>query len=375
MKVALVYDRVNKWGGAERVLLALKEIFPDAHLYTSVYDPKNAPWAKSFKIKTSFLQRFSFTRNRHELLATLMPLVFESFNFDDYDVVISITSESAKGIFTKPHTRHICICLTPTRYLWSGYDEYFKNKLLRFFTKPLVLYLRHWDKKASRRPDEIIAISSNVRDRIKKYYGLDSKIIYPPLTIGSSGKKKSGNKDKGYFLVVSRLVPYKRVDLAVRAATKLGFPLKVIGVGSELEMLQGIAGPTVEFLGKVNDFKLVEYYQNAKALIFPGIEDFGLVMVEAQSLGKPVIAFGQGGAKEIVISGKTGELFKEQNPESLMEVLKNFNSARYNSKDCIDNTERFSYMRFEEEMLKVLGIQDKVQGKPFTNVQGKYNKD
>src|SRR3989338_8390229 len=190
MKVALVYDRVNKWGGAERVLLALHELFPDAPLYTSVYDRKKASWADVFDpsagsgqgIKTSFLQKIPFS-TRHELFAALMPLAFESFSFDEYDLVISVTSEAAKGIITKPKTMHICYCLTPTRYLWSGYNDYFKNPYFRFISKPLVSYLRFWDKIAAQRPDAYIAISKEVQGRIKKYYGRESTVIYPSVTL------------------------------------------------------------------------------------------------------------------------------------------------------------------------------------------------
>src|SRR5579883_623792 len=223
MKVALVYDRINKWGGAERVLLALHEIFPDAPLYTSVYNPELAPWAKDFTVKTSFLQNFPYASSHHEMLATLMPIAFESFSFDEYDLVISVTSEAAKGIITPPHTKHICICLTPTRYLWSGYDTYFSNSTFKLLTKPIVQYLRTWDKTVAQRPDAYIAISEEVQRRIKKYYERDSVVIYPPLSLTSHvapfkkkrkhilRKKTTGN----YFLIVSRLVPYKRVDIAV----------------------------------------------------------------------------------------------------------------------------------------------------------------
>jgi hypothetical protein len=183
MKVAIVYDRVNKWGGAERVLLTLHEMFPEAPLYTSVYDPKGAHWAKAFpKIYTSFLQKFFLAKSNHEFYALLLPMAFESFNFDKYDLVISVTSEAAKGIITKPGTRHICYCLTPTRYLWSGYEEYFENRILRFVTKPFVNYLRKWDEIVAQRPDEIIAISTAVQERIKKYYNRESKIVFPPAT-------------------------------------------------------------------------------------------------------------------------------------------------------------------------------------------------
>src|SRR5258708_777508 len=212
MKVALVYDRINKWGGAERILLALHEIFPEAPLYTSVYNSELAPWASIFTIKTSFLQKFPKASSHHEMLATLMPVAFESFSFDEYDLVISITSEAAKGIITKTTTKHICICLTPTRYLWSGYNTYFSKSVFKNISKPIVHYLKKWDRVAAQRPDAYIAISQEVQKRIKKYYGRDSVIIYPPLTIESKGKKNPENQKQitdNYFLVVSRLVPYK----------------------------------------------------------------------------------------------------------------------------------------------------------------------
>src|SRR5579872_110897 len=181
MKVALVYDRVNKWGGAERILLALNKLFPDAPLYTSVYNPKTAIWANTFVVKPSFLQRFPFALSAHERYPLFMPLAFESFDFRGYDLVISVTSEAAKGIITGTKTKHICYCLTPTRYLWSGYNDYFKNRLFKFLTRPLVSYLRIWDVIAAKRPDGFFAISEEVRARVKKYYGQDATVIHPPV--------------------------------------------------------------------------------------------------------------------------------------------------------------------------------------------------
>ncbi len=183
MKVALVYDRVNKWGGAERVLLALKSLFPDAPLYTSVYNSDNAKWAEVFSVKSSFLQKFPGARKLHEYYAPLMPMAFESFDFSEFDAVISVTSEAAKGIITKPETFHLCVCLTPTRYLWSGYDEYFKNPVLKFVSWPVVRYLKMWDKIAAQRPDQIVSISETVRDRVEKYYNRSSEVIYPPSSV------------------------------------------------------------------------------------------------------------------------------------------------------------------------------------------------
>jgi glycosyltransferase involved in cell wall biosynthesis len=282
MKTALVYDRVNKWGGAERVLLALHKIFSEAPLYTSVYNKEKAPWADVFDIRTSFLQNFPKAQTSHELYAVLMPMAFESFNFDEYDLVISVTSEAAKGIITKPKTLHVCYCLTPTRYLWSGYNDYFRSSLFKLLSKPAVTYLRSWDKIAAQRPDEYIAISGEVQDRIKRYYNRESEIIYPPLQLKSQISNLKSQND--YFLVVSRLTNfYKRVDIAIKACNDLKLPLKIVGEGADAENLKSLAGPTVEFLGNLSDFQLSNYYKNCKALIFPGREDFGLVMAEAQT--------------------------------------------------------------------------------------------
>lgn len=357
MRVALVYDRVNKWGGAERVLLALQKLFPQSDLFTSVYDKKGAFWAKKFnKITSSFLQKIPYAKKTHELFAVFMPLSFEQFSFDGYDLVISVTSEAAKGIITKPGTRHVCICLTPTRYLWSGYKDYFNNPILRFIAKPLISYLREWDRIASMRPDSYIAISETVQKRIKRYYDRPSILINPPLTLDLpmlSLKKKRKNP-KGYFLIVSRLVAYKRIDLAVLAANELSFPLIIIGEGSEAAHLKSIAGPTVQFLGRVSDEKLVYYYDNCIAFLFPGKEDFGLTMVEAQGCGKPVVAYKKGGAREIIIEGATGEFFEEQTVESLVGLLKRFNSADYNTIACMRNAKRFSYDVFSRKITKFL---------------------
>lgn len=351
MKVALVYDRVNKWGGAERVLLALNKIFPDADLFTSVYNSKKAKWANIFNVKYSFLQKFPLAKSSHEFYASLMPIAFESFNFDSYDLVISVTSEAAKGIITKPGTKHICYLLTPTRYLWSGYDDYFRSSVLRFFSTPVVAYLRFWDKIAAKRPDKYIAISTEVKNRIKKYYQEDSEIIYPPLMISQS---KTNEKTGDFFLVVSRFVYYKRVDIVIKAFNKLKLPLKIAGSGAEGKNLKKIAKPNIEFLGDLTDEKLSYYYENCRGLIFPGIEDFGLTMVEAQSFGKPVIAFRGGGAIDIIKEGITGEFFSEQIPESIIKSMEIFKNKGYNSKLCKENALRFSFETFRNKMLKTV---------------------
>ncbi len=361
MKVALVYDRINKWGGAERVLLALHKLFPDAPIYTSVYHKESAKWAKEFEVKTSFLQIAPFLRKHNDLLAILMPVAFESFSFDEYDLVISVTSESAKGIITKPGTVHICYCLTPTRYLWSGYEEYFRSSFAKLISTPAVNYLKKWEMHGSARPDHYVAISTEVKNRIKKYYGRDAEILFPPVFIKKSKKRKK--IDENYFLLVSRLSRfsyYKKVDLAVETFNKTNLILKIVGSGSLLGSMKKRAKGNIEFVGHISDDELGDYYENSRALIFPGLEDFGLVMAEAQSYGAPVIAYKAGGALDIVKEGKTGEFFKDQNPDSLMLALKKFNKSIYNKADIIENSERFSYNTFKSGIEKLLSGKIKI---------------
>ena len=356
MKVAVVYDRVNKIGGAERVLTSLGEIFPKSTLFTSIYNKDKTPWTKNFKVQTSFIQKIPFLNSRHELIPYLMPLAFESFSFDGYDLVISVTSEASKGVIVSSAIPHVCICLTPTRYLWSGYKEYFKNPILKYGTMPIVWYLKKWDLLASTRPDAYIAISETVKRRIKKYYKRDSTVIYPPsdLLFKKSGLKSQKPSEKNYFLVVSRLVEYKKVDIAVKACTKLKLPLVVIGEGDSKEKLEAISGDTIVFKNKVSDSQLIAYYKNCRALLFPGEEDFGITMVEVQSAGKPVIAYKAGGALEIVRQGVTGIFFEKQSVASLSKVLIKFKDSRYNSKDCRKNAQRFSEKKFKGELLDFL---------------------
>lgn len=358
--MALVYDRVNKFGGAERVLLSLHTLFPKAPLYTSVYNQKTAPWAKVFKVKTSFLQKIPLARRFHEYFAILMPAAFESFDFSQYDLVISITSEAAKGIRTSGKTIHLCYCLTPTRYLWSGYDKYFENPLLRIISYPMVWYLRRWDKKAAKRPDIMVAISKEVQKRIKRYYKRDVQVIYPPVQIPHakfqvlSKRSKYPIQNFQYFLVVSRLVPYKRIDLAIKAFNELQLPLKIIGTGSEFFKLKQMSGPTIEFLGNLTDEQLLGYYKKCVALIFPGFEDFGLVIVEVQRFGKPVIAYRGGGAVETMMHGKTGLLFYPQTKKALVDAVKRLKKKKFNPKISKQNAMRFNETTFIKNLKRII---------------------
>jgi glycosyltransferase involved in cell wall biosynthesis len=361
MKVAIVYDRVNKWGGAERVLLSLHEIFPKAPLYTSVYDSKGAPWAKVFpEIKTSFLQKIPFAKSNHEILPVFMPLAFESFDFSDFDLVISVTSEAAKGIKIRPGTYHLCYCLTPTRYLWSGYNDYFRDTVFKGITKPIVSILRKWDKEAADRPDKIVAISTEVQKRIKKYYKRDSEIIFPPVgkLPSSEGRQKTNykkqNTNSKYFLLVGRLVGYKKVDLAIQAFNELNLPLIIVGTGRDEKKLRKISNKNIHFAGKVSEKELVNYYQNAKALIMPQEEDFGIVSIEAQSYGVPVIAYGKGGALDTVTSGKTGVFFNSQTVKSLMQAVKKFDKMHFSERIIKANVQRFSKQVFRRRLQETL---------------------
>lgn len=359
LKIAFVYDRVNKLGGAERVLTAFHDIWPDAPLYTAVYDSVRAQWAHVFLVKPSFLGHFPFAKHHHEFYPWLTPMAFESFSFDEYDVVISVTSAEAKDIITKPQTLHVCYCLTPTRYLWSGYDLYRKNPAIGIpnwitahsFEQSASL-LRRWDLIASTRPDAYIAISKIVATRIQMYYQKQvDKIIYPPVDIEtfSYRKKKNSQKDD-YFLVVSRLVPYKRMDVIIDAFNELGWPLIIVGDGFERTMLESRAKQNIRFVGELEDQELVHYYRSCRGYVAAAEEDFGIAAVEAQACGKPVIAYQESGISEVVRAGQTGLLFDHQSSASLVSALKMFNRQCYDSASCVANAKRFSTERFKKEM-------------------------
>jgi len=358
MKVALVYDRVNKIGGAERVLIALHELWPEAPLYTAVYDPGNAPWAQSFDVRTTFLQHIPFAKNHHEWFAWLTPFAFGSLSFDEYDVVISVTSAEAKGIITKPHTLHICYCLTPTRYLWSAKDTYKKNTgfgvfhaLVQQAFSLLLPTLQEWDQIASQRPDRYIAISRHVKRRIEDYYEREADaVIYPPVDTDFFQPSKNEKEVSDFYLLVSRLVPYKRADIVIRACSNLKKRLVVIGDGNEKQELQRMAGPTVEFIpGNLTDQAIFRYYQKCRAFLFAGEEDFGIVAAEAQACGKPVIAYKRSGISEIIREGITGLTFQTQSVDSLEEVIRQFEKRTFSGEACRKNALRFGKKRFQKE--------------------------
>lgn len=346
MKVALVYDRINKIGGAERVLSSLTRIYPEAPLFTAVYHKKRARWAKNIQIYESFLRFFPFARSHHEWYPYVTPFAFEQFDFTGFDVVISITSADAKGIITQPDTLHICYCLTPTRYLWSHHTTYFRNKLFRFISQPLVYILQKWDYLAATRPDIFISISQTVKRRVQAYYARKSLVIYPPVDIDffAPTLKKS---PKDYYLLVARLVPYKRIDIVIAAFNKLGKPLVIIGKGLDAYRLRTMAKSNISFVHSLTDQQLLEYYQNCRALIFAQEEDFGLTAVEALACGTPVIAYNKGGASEIIIDGETGVLFTQQTSAAIIQAVKSFETTQYNSNACRKSILRFARKNFE----------------------------
>ncbi|HUC87253.1 MAG TPA: glycosyltransferase [Candidatus Saccharimonadales bacterium] len=335
-RVAIVHDWLTNQGGAERVVMALHKAYPEAPIYTSVYEPKTLPEFNSLDVNTSFLQHWPFSRSKHQLYPLLRTIAFESFDFSDYDVVISSCSAEAKGIITGPQTLHICYLYTPTRYYWSGYEEYMRDPgfgilspLVRLIMPRLVASMRRWDLAAASRPDTYVTQSRYVADRIAKYYGRKATPVIPPPT--NIDRFSLATSSKAGFLVVSRLVPYKRVDLAIEACNRLGLPLTVIGGGTELARLQGLAGPTVQVVGRRSDAEIAKAYAQAAAFIFTAEEDYGITPLEAMAAGTPVIAFGNGGATETVIDGVTGSFFAEQTVESLVQVLKNFDSSNYDA--------------------------------------------
>jgi glycosyltransferase involved in cell wall biosynthesis len=361
MRVALVHDYLVEYGGAERVLEALHEIWPKAPLYTAYFNPRGlGPHAKKFddwEIKISWARYLPGLPEMLSPYRLFAPLFFESFDFSDFEVVISSTdSYFAKSIITKPETLHICYCHTPPRALYSYPVGFQWRKFFptRVFSKISTHFLRIIDYLAAQRVDFFIANSKNTAARIKKFYRREARVIYPPVDVEKIRNSKFEIRNSGdYFLFVSRLGKEKRADLAVRACSKLALPLRVVGGGPEEKRLKTIAGSTVEFLGHLSDERLWQAFADCQAVIFPAEEqDFGIVPVEAMAAGKPVIALAQGGVLESVIPGKTGEFFEKPTVESLIEVLKSFDVTKYQGKDCRKQAEKFSKARFKKAMKK-----------------------
>lgn len=331
MRVAIVHDYLTQLGGAERVLTALMKVFPHAPVYTLLHS-EGVGGFDTRRIHTSFLQRLPGARRHHRYFPLLMPLAIEQFDLSAYDVVLSASHSFGKGVLTAPHTLHISYCFTPTRYVWDDSHRYVREfSRSRFFRRlaPVGLsYIRLWDYFVSQRVDSYLTLSDYVARRIKKYYHRTARVIAPPVDVD---RFQVSPRDEGYYLVVSRLVPYKRVELAIEACERLGRHLKIAGTGPELQELKRRAGEHTKFLGFVSDEALPRLYGGARALLFPQEEDFGITPLEAAASGKPTIAYGQGGARETIISGVTGLFFQEQTSESLGQAILRFEALRWDA--------------------------------------------
>lgn len=358
-KIALAHDFLNRLGGGERVLKVLADMFPEAPIYTLLYDKKKVGHVfDESRIRTSHLQRYPrFIRNRHKYLLTKMPKEVEKFDFSEFDIVLSSNSAFTHGILTNTDTKHICYCHSPMRYAWDWTHEYLEEQnfgMVKKAVAALVLKkMRMWDQIAVDRADEFIANSRNVHRRIKKYYRKDSKIIYPPVDVERFNPQR---KHADYFLIVSTLAPYKKIDLAIQLFNKIGQQLLIIGDGPHKPYLQSIAAPNVSFLGFKDDDAVVEYYQNCRAFIFPGEEDFGITPVEAMAAGKPVLAYGKGGVTESVIPGETGEFFYQPTIDSMEDGLARLilNEKKYVMKRIREQAEKFSTRKFKRKIKQII---------------------
>jgi glycosyltransferase involved in cell wall biosynthesis len=351
MRIALVHDWLTNLAGSERVLISLHELFPDAPIYTSVYCPERFPDLAEADVRTSFLQKVPWAKTRHQAFPLLRTVAFERFDLSEYDLVISSSHAEAKGVITRPETLHICYCYTPVRYYWSGYHHYLENPrfgalnpIVKTIMPYMTNYLRVWDRCAADRVDLFVAISRHVARRIKKYYRRDADVIYPP--VNTAWLKPSPTVDD-YFLMVGRLIPYKRADIVVEAFNRLGLPLKIVGTGSEMEQLREMAGPNIEFLGRAPDRELGELYSRCLALLFPQEEDFGIVPLEAMAAGRPVIAYGGGGALETVVEGKTGVFFDRQDAQSVVEAVRGFDPGRFEPERAREQALKFDVDLFK----------------------------
>jgi len=354
MRLALVHDWLNQRGGAEDVLETLVETFPGAPVYTSIYWRDGMPPAyRSWDIRTTWMDRLPGIYRHHQPYLPLYPLAFAGLDLSGYDVVLSNKSGFCHGVRTG-RAVHICYCLTPTRFVWNFEDYAAREGLpapVRRALRPLIAVLRRWDWRAAQQVTRFIAISREVQARIRRFYGRESVVIYPPV---DTARFRPAPAHDDYYLIVSRLVPYRRIDLAVEAFSRLGLPLVIAGDGRDRPRLESMAGPTVTFLGRVPDADLPDLFARCRAYVLPGVEDFGIAPVQAQAAGRPVIAFGAGGALDTVIPGRTGTFFNEPTPEALAQAVRAFDPESVDPQECVRNAARFDRAVFQEQIRAIV---------------------
>ncbi|WP_443736753.1 glycosyltransferase [Treponema sp.] len=371
MKTAIVHDWLVNYGGAERVVEQMLLLYPDADIYTLVYDEKKM--GKIFpkeKVHTSSLQKIPMAEKLYTKFLSLMPKAFEEFDLTGYDLVIASSSCCAKGVITSPTTPFIAYIHSPMRYAWDLYYDYLKNsgRLTKFFMKRWMPDIRKWDYISSQRIDTLVANSSYIARRIKKFWNRDAAVVYPPVDTDRLSVSDEAAGD--YFVVFSRFVPYKRIDLAISACARLNKKLIVIGSGSQEKELKLLAASCknadIKFTGRISDSEVKAYLQKCRALIFCAEEDFGIIPVEAQACGRPIIAFGKGGALETVVNGKTGVFFEEQSVESLVKAIEEFEKLdkenTFNPKKIREHAEKFSAENFRKNLSEQIRLtEDKVR--------------
>lgn len=356
MRVALVHDYLSQDGGAERVLKALHELWPEAPIFVLFHDTKKITDFPNADIRESFLARLPFVKNHFQWYLPFIPLATEKYNLEDFDLVLSSTSAFAKGVLTSPHTLHISYCHTPARYLWNDAHRYVANlkynPLIKAFLPRVISKMRLWDTMSADRVDHFVANSKTVQYRIQKYYRRTSDIIHPPVDLATFKVSATAGD---YFVAGGRLVPYKNLELVIRAFNRLRWPLKIFGSGGEFAYLHSIAKPNITFLGRISDTNKAELLSGARAFIHPQLEDFGITPLESMASGRPVIAFAQGGATETVIPGETGVFFHEQNWESLYETLTNFDHAHWDSQKIRDHAAAYDVAHFKNKIGRYVG--------------------
>ncbi|MCI0707769.1 MAG: glycosyltransferase [Ignavibacteriae bacterium] len=363
LRVALVHDWLTGMRGGEKVLEVFCELFPQATLYTLLHTKGTVSGTiERMAVKTSFVQHLPFTKARYRHYLPLFPTAIETFDLSSYDLVVSISHCVAKGVIPPAKGVHICYCNTPMRYVWDLYDDYFGGDRAGWLTRKAMSFfapgLRAWDVQTSGRVHYYIANSHFVSERIHRIYGRGSDVIHPPVDVGQFNVSK---RHDGYYLVVSALVPYKRVDLAVEAFNKTGERLVIVGTGPEMTRLKSLARPNIEFLGWQDGSELARFYAGCQALIFPGVEDFGIVPLEAMASGKPIIAYAKGGALETVAeSGRypTGIFFHEQTVDALIEALAKSKKKKWNPASLRKHAERFDRGAFKQKILQY--VEEKV---------------